>query len=76
MPYFNGEEVHLPDGSVGVDTYSRFVIVDGETRCVEFYPWPFRRPHLAVLYAWDVLSWHVAVIRQHGWREWKHLRSL
>jgi hypothetical protein len=75
MPFYDGIEVYRPNGYVGVDDNSRYVMRDGECLCVEFYPWPLKRPHLAVLYAWDVLSWHIAVIRQHGWREWKHLRS-
>lgn len=60
----------LPEGTVGVDEYSRFRVINGITHAIEHYPWPRKAPHLAALYAWDVFMWHVSMIRQHGWRQW------
>lgn len=45
----------LSEGAVGVDGYSRFRVVDNEKQTIEQYPWPFKAPHFAVLYALNVM---------------------
>ena len=74
-PIFLGVEVDMPEGTVGVDDYSRFEVVDGETCQIEFYPWPFRHPILALQFARNVLMWHVKMVWQHGWARWNNDRK-
>jgi hypothetical protein len=74
-PCFFGKEVEMPEGSVGVDDYSRFRIVDGEVTQIEFYPWPRRHPILAIKCALGVLRWHVDMIRRFGFTAWNEERK-
>lgn len=74
-PCFSGREVSLPENTVGVDDYSRFRIVDGETCHVEFFPWPWRHPIVALQYAFDVLRWHIDMILQFGFTAWNEERK-
>jgi hypothetical protein len=79
MPFYNGIKVTEPDGSVGVDDNCRYIVHDGETFCVEHYPWPFRfpyGPYYAIIQAFHVGMWHIRVIRQYGWHEYRYLAKL
>jgi hypothetical protein len=62
----------------GIDSYSRYVEIDGEHYQVE--PWPFRGLNFWTIRAriearWGVACWHVGIIRQHGLRGWNYLRK-
>lgn len=58
----------------GIDTFSRYVEDDkGEKFAVE--PYPYRNLWRKLWARWDILRWHIGMIRQDGFAEWNKLRK-
>lgn len=72
---WDATECDLPENLVGVDSFSRFRIIDGEVIAIEHYPWKLKRPIKAVRCAFDVFMWHVDMIRQNSWKFWNKERK-
>jgi len=60
----------------GVDAYSRYHEYGGERYVVEAWPFERRRLIMRLRYRLGIISWHLGILRQHGFSTWRKLASL
>jgi len=65
----------------GLDGYGRFIERDGERSMVE--AWPFSKRsfldslnfYRRIIHRFDIIQWHLGILRHYGLRQWLELRQ-